>query len=100
MRKLTYIRNTTTLKLNTDTCNGCGLCITVCPHGVFEMKEKKSVIINKDACMECGACAQNCPVSAIDVRSGVGCATGIIQGIMKGTEPTRDCSDGSKKSCC
>ena len=69
---LVYLKNVTTLRLNSDKCTGCEMCTTVCPHEVFEMKGKKALIVNKQACMECGACEKNCPVSAIDVRSGVG----------------------------
>ena len=36
---------------------------------------------------------------AITVRSGVGCAAGILNGILRGTEPTCDCSKDSG-SCC
>ena len=69
---LVYLKNVTTLSLNTDKCMGCEVCTMVCPHQVFEMKDKKALIVNKETCMECGACEKNCPVSAIDVRSGVG----------------------------
>jgi hypothetical protein len=48
--------------------------------------------------MECGACSLNCERQAIYVKSGVGCAAGIIQGILKNTEPTCGCSEG-KASC-
>ncbi len=100
MNKLKYLRNVATLELNIDKCTGCGLCITVCPHAVFEIEEKKAAIVDINACMECGACALNCPVEAIEVRSGVGCACGIIRGALQGTDPTCDCSGGSDKSCC
>ena len=96
----TYLKDVVTLKLDIDKCIGCGMCAIVCPHGVFEMKEKKTAIVDRDACMECGACACNCPASAISVRSGVGCAYGIIMGKLKGTAPTCDCRDESDKSCC
>lgn len=99
MMKLTYLKNVNTLKLEGVKCNGCTMCTIVCPHAVFVMKEKKSFIQNKDLCMECGACAKNCPTEAISVRSGVGCAAGIINGLLRGTEPTCDCS-GSGNSCC
>lgn len=75
------------------------MCIIVCPHEVFQLKEKKAFILNKDQCMECGACEKNCPEGAISVRSGVGCAAGIINGLIRGTEPTCDCS-GTDKNCC
>lgn len=99
MKQLTYLKDVVTLELDLQKCNGCMMCITVCPHEVFEFREKKAFIKNKDQCMECGACEKNCPEGAITVRSGVGCAAGIINGILRGTEPTCDCS-GTKGSCC
>ncbi|MBM3434963.1 MAG: 4Fe-4S dicluster domain-containing protein [Bacteroidetes bacterium] len=99
MNGLTYLKNVVTLQLDSEKCNGCTLCIMVCPHDVFVMRDKKSYIQNRDLCMECGACEMNCPEGAITVRSGVGCAAGIINGLLKGTEPTCDCS-GEKSSCC
>ncbi|MDO9341380.1 MAG: mercury methylation ferredoxin HgcB, partial [Bacteroidales bacterium] len=77
----------------------CGMCVKVCPHEVFELAGKKAHIIRRDYCMECGACALNCPVQAITVNSGVGCAAGIISGILNNTEPTCGCSD-SNTTCC
>lgn len=93
-----YIKEVVTLELDREKCNGCLMCIQVCPHHVFELREKRAAIIFKDLCMECGACALNCPEEAISVRSGVGCAAGVINGILRGTEPSCDCSSGS--SCC
>lgn len=100
MGNLTYLKNVVTLQLDAEQCVGCGLCVAVCPHAVFAIKEKRAKIIDRDACMECGACARNCPAEAIDVKSGVGCAAGVIQGILRGTEPTCDCSADSNTSCC
>lgn len=95
---LTYLKNVATLQLNQDKCTGCSMCVIVCPHNVFELKNKKSHIVNKDLCMECGACAKNCPDEAITVQSGVGCAAGIIMGFINGTEPTCGCDVDS--GCC
>ena len=97
MRGKTYLKNVVTLTLNADKCVGCGLCVVVCPHHVLEMTDKKARIIDKDQCMECGACVKNCAFDALSVKSGVGCAAGIIMGAVKGTEPTCDCSSGG---CC
>ncbi len=99
-----YLKNVVTLKLDIDKCIGCGMCEIVCPHTVFEIKDKKAKIIDRDKCMECGACVKNCPVRAIKVRAGVGCAYGIIMGALMGTEPTCGCncsdSKDKKSSCC
>ena len=94
-----YLKDVVTLKLDINKCIGCGMCAIVCPHAVFKIDNKKAVIIDKDLCMECGACATNCPVEAIFVKSGVGCATGIITGAIRGTEPTCDCSSDSSGCC-
>ncbi len=72
---LRYFSDIVTLKLNRDKCTDCGLCWTVCPHGVFaEAADQKAQIVDKDACMECGACARNCAYGAIYVKANVGCA--------------------------
>ncbi len=56
---LLYLHDVTTLELNLTKCNGCGMCIEVCPHAVFVLERKSVCIVNRDACMECGACALN-----------------------------------------
>ncbi len=94
-----YLKNVASLKLETEKCTGCGMCINVCPHGVFSINQGKSQIIDRDSCMECGACEKNCPFSAIEVKAGVGCAYAVISGFLKGTEPGCDCS-GNNESCC
>lgn len=95
--KQIYLKNVSTLTLDSDKCTGCGMCINVCPHNVFRIQDSKAVINDKDLCMECGACEKNCAFDAVQVKSGVGCAAGIILGALKGTEPTCGCSGGG---CC
>jgi NAD-dependent dihydropyrimidine dehydrogenase PreA subunit len=81
-----YLAGVTTLQLDTEACAGCGMCESVCPHGVFQMEGKKAAIRDRDGCMECGACALNCPSEAIRVTPGVGCASYIIKTWIKGKE--------------
>ncbi|HOT74267.1 MAG TPA: mercury methylation ferredoxin HgcB [Candidatus Wallbacteria bacterium] len=97
--KLKHLENVSTVKLDSNKCTGCGICIEVCPHSVFSTNEKKAKIEDRDSCMECGACAKNCPAAAVSVKKGVGCAIAVINGIMNGTEPDCDCSGGAS-SCC
>jgi len=95
---LRYLSNVVTLQLDESKCDGCYRCLEVCPHAVFAYINKRARIADRDACMECGACAINCPEDAISVDSGVGCATGIIMGALRGSEPTCDCS--TESTCC
>jgi len=87
MPGLRYLSDVTTLALEIEKCNGCRMCEKVCPHKVFAIENKKARIVDRDACMECGACAMNCPEEALFVDAGVGCATAIIIGALRGTEP-------------
>jgi NAD-dependent dihydropyrimidine dehydrogenase PreA subunit len=87
-----YLENTTTLTFDGTRCNGCGLCTQVCPHAVFRMESKRAVLADRGACMECGACARNCEMGAITVRTGVGCAAGVLAGRFAGTAPACGCS--------
>jgi len=84
-----------TLHYAVQKCIGCGLCSTVCPHGVFAAG-RPARLVRPQACIECGACARNCPVGAITVDSGVGCAEALIRAALMGCEPT--C--GPADSCC
>jgi len=95
-----YLKNVTTLIYDKEKCVGCGRCTEVCPHGVFDLTERKARIVDKDACMECGACALNCPANAIEVSAGVGCAAAIIYGWFTGKEPTCGCFDDGDSACC
>lgn len=98
MAELRYFADVVTLELDEEKCIGCGMCVEVCPHEVYIMENRKAVIVDRDACMECGACAMNCSADAIQVDAGVGCATAVIAGAIRGTEPTCGCAEDP--SCC
>ena len=91
MHNFRYLPGVSTLKLNAESCVGCGMCTIVCPHGVFTLDNRKAKICDHDGCMECGACAKNCPSDAIMVTPGVGCASYIIQTWIKGKGATVEC---------
>jgi NAD-dependent dihydropyrimidine dehydrogenase PreA subunit len=77
-----YLENT--LVYTPELCNGCGMCVEVCPHAAFEMDGRLAVLIHPQNCMECGACMLNCVTGAIRVESGVGCATAMITAALRG----------------
>ncbi|MBE3067242.1 MAG: 4Fe-4S binding protein [Chloroflexi bacterium] len=81
-----------TLVYDPGLCNGCAMCVAVCPHAVFEMNGRLAILTNAQACMECGACQLNCVPGAIAVESGVGCAAAMIRAALTGQkEATCDC---------
>ena len=110
MTRFRYLKNVTTLLLDEEKCIGCGICMAVCPHAVFNMNGGKRIRIeDRDACMECGACALNCPAEALSVESGVGCAAAVINSMLGGGSATGCCcsvepDEGSRAlkrpSCC
>ena len=87
--RLRYYADVIRLELDESKCVNCKMCIEVCPHEVFAVKEDQVVIADRGACMECGACDLNCPANAIKAGRGVGCAAGIIRGKL-----------GGKDACC
>lgn len=97
MTRLRYLEDAPTIEFDAEKCTGCRRCTEVCPHGVFEMRDKRAYLVDPGACIECGACAMNCSADAIRVEAGVGCAAAIINGWIRGTEP--DCGS-SPEQCC
>ena len=91
MPTLRYIEDAVTLQLDVTRCNGCGVCVAVCPRGVFAIADGRASLADRGACLECGACAFNCVPGAISVKPGVGCAQAIINGWLTRGEPSCDC---------
>jgi len=55
-------------EVDRDRCNGCRVCVTVCPYGAIEIAEGKARV-NEVLCEGCGACTASCPVGAIQLRN-------------------------------
>ncbi len=51
-----------------DKCDGCGLCVEVCPTSVFELKNGKAEVVDQNKCMLCYGCMPLCPREAIKVE--------------------------------
>ncbi|MFA5388429.1 MAG: electron transfer flavoprotein subunit alpha [Candidatus Omnitrophota bacterium] len=52
------------IKVITEKCVGCKLCVKSCPFGAIEVTNKKAVI-DLDKCTLCGACIESCKFDAI-----------------------------------
>lgn len=97
VRNFTRLSPLNTLAFDAAACIHCGMCSRVCPQGVFVVELQRLRIVRAAACMECGACMRNCPVGALQVDSGVGCATALIYAALTGREAT---CDGTDATCC
>lgn len=81
------------IALSQEACTGCGTCVKICPHRVFELQNKKALLAVEARCIECGACQLNCPEAAIQVTKGTGCLVAIIrEDILKLNTPVCGCS--------
>jgi len=84
-----YVSNT--LRYEPESCTGCRMCSTVCPHGVFAQNGRVAELVHPARCMECGACQHNCPAGAITVDSGVGCAYALMWAALTGKKESACC---------
>ena len=55
------------IKIDSDKCNGCGLCAKACHEGAIEMVNGKAVLVREDYCDGLGDCLPACPVDAISM---------------------------------
>lgn len=56
------------IKIDTQKCNGCGVCIPNCPEGAIEIIDGKARLISDLFCDGLGACIGECPEGAIEVE--------------------------------
>jgi ferredoxin len=45
MNNLSYLKNVVTLKLDKNKCTGCGKCLEVCPHQVFKINGRSTMML-------------------------------------------------------
>ncbi|MDD5474619.1 MAG: 4Fe-4S binding protein [Candidatus Methanoperedens sp.] len=68
--------------VQSENCNGCGICVTVCPTNIklgkaedFNVDTAKlaitvsngAAVIDSNACIACGICSKNCPVGSLAI---------------------------------
>lgn len=61
------------VKIDTERCKGCGLCVTVCPNGSIAISKHSNksgyfpAQANNNDCTGCSMCALVCPETIIEV---------------------------------
>lgn len=53
------------IEIDTDKCNGCGLCVTACHEGAIGLINGKATLLRDDYCDGLGDCLPVCPTGAI-----------------------------------
>jgi ferredoxin len=53
------------ITINTEKCDGCGLCASACHEGAIGMRDGKAVLLRDDFCDGLGDCLPVCPAGAI-----------------------------------
>jgi len=53
------------IRVLSDKCVGCKVCVSACPFGAITVVERKAVI--GDACTLCGSCVPSCKFQAIEL---------------------------------
>jgi NADH-quinone oxidoreductase subunit F len=54
--------------IDSNVCNGCGLCRVKCPEKVITGEKKKPHYIDNERCIKCGICFNSCKFGAILVK--------------------------------
>ncbi|MEA1921970.1 MAG: 4Fe-4S binding protein [Pseudomonadota bacterium] len=55
--------------IDSDTCNGCGICEKRCQVGAVRVSEEKQLaLIDLNRCIGCGVCVPACPANAISLQ--------------------------------
>jgi nitroreductase/ferredoxin len=56
------------IEIDRDLCNGCGLCVAVCPTGTISVRDGKAAASGGES-ISCGHCEAICPREAIRVTA-------------------------------
>jgi len=57
------------IRIDEETCDGCGECCTGCPEGALQLIDGKARLVSEITCDGLGACVGTCPQGAISVET-------------------------------
>jgi len=55
------------IAVDTDKCDKCGTCISVCPGNALVIEDRLTV--SPEKCASCGMCVRVCPFGAIGLKN-------------------------------
>lgn len=55
------------IEIDSEKCNGCGLCVNACHEGAIELIDGKAQLISDEYCDGLGDCLPECPTGAIQI---------------------------------
>lgn len=57
------------IQIDQKLCDGCGLCVTVCPSETISIDDNKKAQVTGDQSLTCGHCIGICPKDAITLKT-------------------------------
>ena len=54
-------------RIASQLCDGCGVCISVCPVNALGWRDGKAALIAPEKCLYCATCESLCPRGAIEL---------------------------------
>ncbi len=56
------------VEIDRDKCDGCGVCVEICPMDVLRLDEDGKAYVKYEECWYCGSCMLECPKKAVTLR--------------------------------
>ena len=54
--------------IDVDKCDGCSVCVEVCPTEAISIGDDGKAKVNEEECVECESCVDECPNGAISME--------------------------------
>lgn len=84
------------ITIDSERCNGCGLCAAACHEGAIGMVNGKAVLLREDYCDGLGDCLPACPTGAITMteREAPAYDEAAVAAHLAARKPAGGCAGG------